>query len=68
MDGHKRPSALFVFLLRYLNGTNLKICGYLVLSDLLQCCHGNANIIQVFDLAVEFLSCFINKAKNLLHL
>lgn len=52
----------------YLDGTNLKISGYLVLSDLLQRCHGDADIIQVFDLAVELLPCFVNKGKNLLHL
>lgn len=52
----------------YLYGTNLKISGYLVLSDLLQRCHGDADIIQVFDLAVELLPCFVNEGKNLLHL
>lgn len=52
----------------YLYGTNFKINGYLVLSDLLECCHGDANVIQVFDLPIQFLSCFINKNKDLLHL
>lgn len=39
-----------------------------MVSDLFEGCHGNANVVQIFDVPIQFLSCFIHKGKDLLHL
>lgn len=52
----------------YLYRTDLKINSYLMVSDLFEGCHGNANVVQIFDLPIQLLSCFIHEGKDLLHL
>lgn len=52
----------------YLNGSHLEVSGNLLLPDLFQGCHGDPNIIQVFDWPVQLLLKFLNNCKNVFHL
>ena len=52
----------------YLDGSHLEINGDLVLSDLFEGCHGDADVVQVFDLPVQLLARLVYKDEDVLHL
>lgn len=51
----------------YLDGSHLEVDGDLVFPDLLQRCHGDADVIQVFDLPVQLLAGLVGERQDLLH-
>lgn len=52
----------------YLNRSHLEVDRDLMLSDLLECRHGDANVIQILDLPVHLLAGLVHKCQDLLHL
>ena len=52
----------------YLDGSHLEVNGNLLLSDLFEGCHGDADVVQVFDLPVQLLPRLVYKDEDLLHL
>lgn len=54
-------------IISYLNGSHLKVNGDLLLPNFLQCLHGNSNIIQVFNGAIQFLIEVFNNCKYVFH-